>query len=71
MSEQNRKHRALDDYAPEIISNAQKTIEKLSSKSYDSDSIIRFAKAARSWCERNSQEWFVWEAVVLLSVASQ
>lgn len=57
----------VEDFPKEIRELAVKEIQLLASKSYDKDSTLRFAKAAKSWCERNSQEWFVWELVVLMA----
>lgn len=56
-----------EDYPKEIHELAIKEIELLASKSYDQDSTLRFAKAAKSWCEKGSQEWLVWDLVALLA----
>lgn len=51
-------------YSTEIVDLAKVEVEGLASKGYDKDAIWRFAKAAKSWCERDSQPWLMWEFVV-------
>ena len=51
-------------YAPEIIELAKKAVEELTGKGYERDAVWRFAKAAKSWCEKSSQDYLMWEFVV-------
>lgn len=51
-------------YALEVIELAKVEVEALASKGYDKDSIWRFAKAAKSWCEKGSQIFLVWEFII-------
>ncbi len=51
-------------YSPEIIELAKVEVEALATKGYDKDAIWRFAKAAKSWCERDAQDFLMWEFVV-------
>ena len=51
-------------YEPEIVEMAKGAVAELVRKEYDKDSIWRFAKAAKSWCERGSKEFLMWEFVV-------
>lgn len=39
-------------------------LKELEERGYDRDSIWRFAKAAKSWCARDSAEWSAWDGVI-------
>ena len=57
----------LSKYPKEIVEKAKISTEDLQKKGYDREYALRFAKAAKSWCERNSEDWFVWEVVILMA----
>lgn len=61
----NDRERALD-----LDEAARSEIERLRAPtdehgSYDDAAILRYARAAKSWCERGSWEMTVWERVIV------
>lgn len=59
----------IKKYSDEVVRRAKLETEALVQKTYDKDAVFRYARAEKSWCERGSEDWLVWELVAL--VASQ
>lgn len=51
-------------YSSETIDLAKVAVEELVAKGYDKDSVWRFAKAAKSWCTREAQDFLMWEFII-------
>ena len=54
----------MTDPVDDLKQDAMNAIKELEAASYDRPAIFRFAKAAKSWCERDSREWKLWEIVI-------
>ncbi len=48
---------------PVDISSAKTALADLKKREYSDSAALSYAKAARSWCERDSKEWKVWKEV--------
>lgn len=44
--------------------SANQLLKELTERGYDRDASLRFAKAAKSWCVRDSAEWSAWDDVI-------
>lgn len=44
--------------------SASQLLKELAERGYDKDASWRFAKAAKSWCARDSAEWSAWDDVI-------
>lgn len=52
-------NRVLKDAMP-VKEFAATLISELTARGYDRDYAWRYAKAAKSWCEKDSHDWNVW-----------
>lgn len=59
-----------EDLRRKIEKDAEEAYEDLKLKKYDDMAIFRFAKAARSWCEKFSPKWFMWSIAMQIAEKS-
>ena len=45
------------------ISSSKTALADLKKREYSDSAALSYAKAARSWCEKDSAEWRVWKEV--------
>lgn len=48
---------------PVDVSSSKAALADLKKREYSDSAALSYAKAARSWCERDSKEWKVWKEV--------
>jgi hypothetical protein len=50
---------------------AEALIKELTEKGYNQDYAWRYAKAARSWCKKDSHDWNVWKEAERLTAPAE
>lgn len=48
---------------PIDVSSSKAALADLKKREYSDSAALSYAKAARSWCEKDSAEWKVWKQV--------
>ena len=58
----------LEDVQPTSVEEAH---AELTLRGYDTPAICSYAKAARSWCAKDSDAWNVWKAIETVTSSSK